>query len=162
MEQLNDSDLRLLYSVSGNEINIDRYNYLRQLLTGSSSNCYIVKNINGDICGYCAMWFGEGLYDQIFGRIKNLNINDNGYLFRDYTFKKFRGKGVQKFMIYSRLEILRNNGYKTATTRIAIGNYISERVYKKFGFIGNLIEIRFPLLNAFYTMSNLVLLIPID
>lgn len=141
------SDLKVMHSLNTNEISIRRHEYLKKIIKDPTSNCYMIKNIAGDICGYCVLEFGVGMHSGILAKIKRLNVNETGYMSRDYTFKKYRGKAIQKFSVYRRLMILKDKGFKTAVTRIAATNTISNRNYRKVGFEKIAVEIHFPLLN---------------
>ena len=157
IEEMNLYDLDLMYSIYGHEIPQRRYEYLKGIIKSYTSSCYMIKNNTGDIGGYCCLGFGKESHAKIFSKVKDMDIHKNGYLFRDYTFKKFRGQGLHKFGIYSRLLILKNKGYKTATTRIAKGNITSEHSYGKFDFRKSLIEIHFHLFNRFLNSKFLVI-----
>ena len=157
IEEANLYDLDLMNSINEKEVSPDRYQYLRGILKSSSSSCYLLKNSDGDMCGYCCLAFGKVSHAKIFSKIQDIDTDKNGYLFRDYTFKKFRNRGVHTFGIYSRLLILKNKGYKTATTRVARGNIAAEHAYKNLGFRGSLIELHFHFFSRFPN-SNFLLI----
>lgn len=160
IEQMNLCDLDLMYSINREEIHRHRYEDLRELAENSKSNCYMVKNGSGDICGYYCLMLGKGKYDRIFSKLKRIRIEENGILTRDYTFKRFRRQGVYTFSIHSRLGILRNKGYRTATIRIAKGNIAAEKTVERFGFRKSAIELHFHLFNLFPLSNHVLISVP--
>ena len=159
MEKMNLSDLDLMYSINEHEIPQGRYEDTKEMIKSSTSACYMVKNNTGDICGYGGIEFGKGRHAKILGMIKGINVDKTGNMTRDYTFKRFRGQGIHEFVIYSRCLILKNEGYKTAITRVAKNNIIAQHNNEKVGFRKILIEMHFHLFNRF-PLSN-YLLIPL-
>lgn len=157
IKEMDFDDLDLTHSLNEQEISQKRYECLKEIIKSRTSSCYILKNDDDNICGYCCLGFGEEGHAKIFGRIRGMDIRKNGYLFRDYTFKKYRRQGIQAFAIYSRLLILKNKGYKTATTRISKDNIVSEHSYEKLGFRKCLIEIHLHLFNIFPNSNYLVI-----
>jgi len=146
---INLADLELLFSSHKEEVTKERYNDLKKIIESVNSVCYIIKDKFKNICGYGCLAFGKEKHSKIFNNIESIKINENGYLFRDYTFKKYRNSGVQTSLIKKRLELLNNKGYKTATVRIALGNVASEKAFCKFGFTKELLEIHFHFFNKF-------------
>lgn len=124
-------DLDRMHSIYGSEFGKGSYEDLKPKLADPLCRGYLVKNKNGDICGYGFMRY-KGSKPSC--EIKYVNLNENGYLSRDRIFKKYRGKGLQQYLIYNRLQILINQNYKTATTYITRANYASKHSCEKLGF----------------------------
>lgn len=143
------SDIDIMYSNYSNEISNKRLRFLKKSVEDPDIICLLVLNKEGDICGYGCLALGKAKYSKIFKKINSVEIKKNGYFHRDYTFNRYRRQGVQKVLIGGRLNILKNKDFKTATTRIAVGNIASEHCYKKYGFRKVLKEIHFHFFNLF-------------
>ena len=156
-EEADIATLERMYSTYESEMSPRRYERLRQVVLGPSSSCHVVRNTSGDYCGYCCLAFGREDHAGVFGKISGVDVHSNGYLFRDYTFKKHRCRGIHAFGICSRLTILRDKGYKTATTRVARGNVAAKRSYSRVGFERRLVEFHFHLLGRFPNSNFLAL-----
>lgn len=146
---INLSDLRLMYSRYKKEVTEKRFDYLKKIIKTPNSDCYTIKNSLNNICGYGCTALGKNMHQKIFNHMNDVRINKSAYLFRDYTFKKYRNIGVQTYLIKKRLELLKSKGYKTAIARIAVSNTASVRAYRKFGFRGELLEIHFHFFRIF-------------
>lgn len=157
IEEMNLCDLDSMYSTNKDEILPRRYENLRQIIQSPNAGCYMIKNSTGDVCGYYGLLFGRGRYDRIFGKIKDVSLEENGILTRDYTFKKFRRQGMYTFSVHSRLQILRDRGCHTAAIRIARGNVAPNKVVQRFGFRRRLIEFHFHLFNTFTNSNHLLI-----
>ena len=125
LEEMTLTDLKMIYSTNEDEIPTNRYEYLQEAINNARTGCYLLRNPKDDVCGYCTLEFGKGRHGRILSKVKGLKLNETGYTSRDYTFKMYRGKGIHKLAIYKRLIILKSKGYRTALTRVAASNIIS-------------------------------------
>lgn len=114
------------------EIDKEKYNILKERIEKDICSGYVVVDKCNTICGYFNMTTND-VHDECINH--NIKVEKGTvYLFDDYTFEKFRGKGVQQFSIMRRLEIAKKRGNKSAIVDILAGNEYSERSYMKFGF----------------------------
>lgn len=123
-------DLDIMLSKYEDELDKKIYQDLLDKINNPRYDGFIIEKDN-DICGY---FFLTYKYNEPDLDIKYVDTNNNGYLNRDYVFKKYRGKNLQEYEIYKRLEILKQKKYKTATSLLHKTNYSSINSYKKFGF----------------------------
>ena len=150
------ADLSKLVKEYSVEISMNRFRTLKNIINGDYSECYKVVNHNNDVCSYNCVAFKKPELEKIFSKIKNLNINKNAYIFREYTFKRFRNQGVQTFAYYKRFKILNEKGFKTVVARVAKYNSAAEHICQKLGFKGELREIHFHFFNIFKNSNFIV------
>lgn len=121
--------LKVLYKDEVGQKNIDKMQFT--LTNLSSVKCYTLF-YGSQIAGYCHISFAD--IEESRTKYKIDLKNDEAYLFKDYTLKKFRGRKIHLFSIQSRLLICKNLGYKKAFVCIYKNNPYSLRSYTKSGF----------------------------
>lgn len=139
-----------------NEIEIDKFNILiNRIENNKFQKAFVIKNNEEQICGY----FHMSYKDARDGCINyNIKVNsDTVYLFDDYTFEKFRGKGVHKFSIIARLKIAKLQGYKKAIVNIISNNIHSEKSYINIGFKKNIKYIYYHILKFNKTFEKVII-----
>ena len=156
LEEASLATLRDMYTAHKSEISPRRYQQLRQIVESASSACYLVRDRDGVYCDYYCLAFGREEHAGIFERISGVDIDSNGYLFRTYTFKEHRRKGIHAFAKFSLLAILKEKGYRTATSRIARGNVSALGIESRVGFERRLVELHFHFFDRFPNSKFLV------
>jgi len=132
MEPLTQSDLDQIRIHYKKEVGNSTLAKLGSTLSVDSSvKCYLVF-YNSQIAGYYHIAFSDTLESRT--RYKISLSSDAVYFFKDYTFKKFRGKKIHLFSIQGRILTCRNSGYKEALVCIYKSNYYSLKSYSKMGF----------------------------
>jgi hypothetical protein len=142
-------DLDLISLEHKSELSGKRNNSLKRLISDPDSVCYKIMNNSGEICAYGCIKYRTKEYERMFKKIRNLNLDKNVYILRNYTFKKFRNQGIQSYAYYERFKILIEKGYKSAVVRIAKYNFASEYQCERMGFKKELIELHFHFFNLF-------------
>jgi len=150
------SDLSKIVKEHSNEISTKRFKMIQEIINDDYSECYKVVNSNNEICSYNCLAFKKPEFEKIFRRIENIDINKNAYIFREYTFKKFRNQGAQTFAYYRRFNILNEKGYRTVTARVAKYNFAAEHNCERVGFKKVLLEINFHFFNLFRNSSFII------
>lgn len=113
------------------EVDIDKYNILKERLDAPYEDTYIVCE-NKEICGYFSV-----TYKDIKESCANIIIKvpeDSAYLYDDYTFIKHRRKGVQNFAVLAGLSISKNAGKKYVYLAAYSSNIATARECEKFSF----------------------------
>lgn len=130
-----DKDLLKRISIEyTNEVSLKKIEHLNSRLENDAKEKpYVVIDHQGSICGYFHISY-TNTFDSSINSIIELESN-SVYLFDDYTFSKYRGKGVHKFAVHSRLSIAKKEGYKVALVNIIKNNIPSEKTYKQIGFV---------------------------
>jgi GNAT superfamily N-acetyltransferase len=131
VQDMTTTDLRDMVAVYEDEIHPQLYEDLAEKLADSLYEAVVVKDKNGGIGGY---GFVRRRGSKPAHHTDHVDLETNVYFLRDYVFSKYRGKGLQQYMLYRRLERLLAQGWKTATTYMAKPNFPSRRSYEKFGF----------------------------
>jgi ribosomal protein S18 acetylase RimI-like enzyme len=123
-------DLDLIHLKHKEEDDENSYQQFLEKFKDPENNGFITKKDN-EICGYFFI-----KYKNTYPVLKEdyVDINDNGYLSYEYVFKKYRGQKIQQFNINTRLQMLKEKNFKTATAIILKTNYPSIRSFEKFGF----------------------------
>jgi len=149
----------LLFERYNLEMPTSRFNDLKGLILNKSkkTDLYIVKNRDNKVCGYGGIEFKDGAHFNLLKKIKSLDLDKFGYIGRDYSFKEFRGRGIHRFLILSRLDVLKKMGYTKCTTRVAVQNVISNHSYRKCGFNKKLLEFHFHFFGRFKKSNYLLL-----
>lgn len=132
--RLTHEKLEQMYKENSKELDSEKYKILENRINKYTIDIesYIVVDKDNNICGYFHI-----AYQPIWVNECNWKINKSSteaYLFDDYVFNNYRGNGVQKFSIQSRLNILEDKGYKFATVIILRDNIASRKSYVDIGF----------------------------
>jgi len=123
-------DLNKIFHDYRDEINENTNKDLLTKFNDPTYNGFIIRR--GDkICGYFFLNYGT-TYPIL--KTKYVDERYNGYILSDYVFKKYRGRQIQQYAFYNRIQLLKKKNYKTATAVIAIHNYPSRRSIDKMGF----------------------------
>lgn len=152
---MTEKDLSYIYSTHKNEMPYSRFIDLMSLLRNEHAILYIAKDNKNNICGYCATELEKVVHKNLFSKIKGLDIKKYSYTGRDYTFKKFRGLRIHKFMILTRIKLIKDLGCDRAITRVAVQNLVSNHNYYKCGYKVKLIEFHFHFFNRFKNSNYL-------
>ena len=119
-----------IYHGYKDEMNERVYQDLLRKLKTPKFEGFIVKK-DGEICDYCFINYKSSFPRMEFPYVDEKN---NGYLLTDYVFNKFRNQKIQQYDIYSRLMVLKQKNFKTATGIVERYNYPSRSSIEKFGF----------------------------
>jgi len=135
------SQINLMFEEHKTEV--DYSDVLKQRIEDHNFRTFAIKKGNS-FCGFFNIAF-DTCYDNITGYYFNKDNKDNIHLFHDYTFKKWRGKGVHKASIIYRMQYGIKNNKKSATTAIVKNNIASEKSYLSCGFkhVESLIALKF-------------------
>lgn len=115
------------------EINEIKYKILKNRIKYIKKEIgFVVQDENENFCGYFHL-ATQDTWDSCSNSIVRID-SDMVYLFDDYTFEQFRGKGVHSFSIIERLFFADKQGYTKAVVNIVLGNFVSEKAYQKIGF----------------------------
>lgn len=131
LEEINYSRIEDL-KINSNEIDIDKINILKGRVEINEIKDFFLL-INNDIIGH----YGIALKNKPeFYFINNIiKLEDmEGYLFDDYTLKKYRNKGMHKKSVIGRLRYLKNNGFHKAKVIVLDYNIPSNKTYISLGF----------------------------
>lgn len=126
-----EEDIEKMYKTFPNEFNLYKKNVLLNRLKQINIISFVVKE-NDNICGYFHVDTKE-IFDSLINYRQKLP-DKHAYLFDDYTFKKYRGKGIHAFSIAERLKFCKTMGFEFAKTHIMKGNVFSEKAYLKNNF----------------------------
>jgi hypothetical protein len=152
-KQADNISLDAMYKKFQKEISNKRLKFLNEIARNHNSECLLVLNKKDDICGYGCLILGKEKHFDIFKKIDGMQIGKNGYLCKDYIFKKHRKKGAQTALIAKRVNMLLDKSFRSATSIIAKGNLASDKAYKKFNFKKVLKVVHFHFFN-FYPKSS--------
>lgn len=119
------------------ELTKKKYEIIRDSLNSENTNrYYFILDRNENICGFCALAFAD-IYDSCIDYTLRKR-QGKVHFYDDHTFEVYRGKGVHRFSIASRILLARDSGYKWGTANILKGNTISENNYCSHGFTNQL------------------------
>ena len=127
------SDLEEIINENKQELIYQKYLIIHDRIINNSANKPYIVRYENNIAGYYHIAF-----DDNFDTVANLFISKKGdtiHLFDDYTFEKYRGKGIHGFSVYSRKMVGCKERKKFATVNILDGNLFSEKSYIKLGFV---------------------------
>ena len=99
---------------------------------GSSEIGYVVC-LGDDICGYFHMTYAD-YYCPLLNRVHVVSSGEV-HLFDDYTFSKWRRRGVHRYSVIARMQVARELGSEIAQANIWATNGPSIRVYRSCGFL---------------------------
>ncbi|MFA7450081.1 MAG: GNAT family N-acetyltransferase [Bacteroidales bacterium] len=125
-------NLEQIHKTYSSEFSSDKFKIISKRLHQSDNEIPYIVFYNNNIAGYYHIAYKDNFDTTL--KIPAINDKNNIHLFDDYTFKAFRGKGVHKFSICSRLKLGKSKGYKTASVHILKGNKFSEKAYVRLGF----------------------------
>jgi hypothetical protein len=142
LKKLDLDNLKAMYDEYPSELK-NVYDQLKKRISGQTCLVYGIQ-LGSSFCGYFHVSLGK-CYDNVSGYHFNTLGNANLYFFHDYTFEKWRGRGVHKAsIIYRMLEGVKMKK-ETATVAIVKNNIASKKAYINCGFynIGKLIVFKF-------------------
>lgn len=131
LAKMTEEDIEKMHKTFPEELTLYKKNVLFDRFKQSNIISFVVKE-KDNICGYYHVDTKE-IYDSLINFRQKLP-DKYAYLFDDYTFKKFRGKGVHAFSITERLKFCKSMGFEYAKTHIMEGNLFSEKAYSKHHF----------------------------
>lgn len=131
LEFANIDKLYELQKEFNNELDFDKLKILAKRIEDDKDNLFFVKE-DEVICGYCSIGYKKV---WVSGMKKYIYMNENeAYLYDDYIFKKYRGRGIQLESIKLRINYLYKNNYKKVLVVIRNSTKNSIYNYKKIGF----------------------------
>lgn len=130
LREMSERDLVQLNLVE-KELSIRKTELLIQRIKSSVAQVYMVIEKN-DIVGWvCLSTYPE--YES--GIRKNVHLGQKEiYFFDDYIFERFRGKGIHKMTIQSRIGLAVEKGFHIGKVIIYANHYASEKNYLVNGF----------------------------
>ena len=131
--ELDEDTLDVMKKEYQNELTDRKYNILKSRLDeNSSEKAYVVINKENEVCGYYNIAYKE-VYSSVF-KCNMPDVEGNVHLFDQYTFVKHRKKGIHTFAVGECINVVKDQGYKSATTCIVDKNIPSEKTNTKIGF----------------------------
>ncbi|WLF68993.1 GNAT family N-acetyltransferase [Clostridium septicum] len=125
-------DLKQIKEIHNNEINDIKYEILKDRINDDKVKLFKITDKNNIILGYCSLSYRDIKENTINYCI---SMEDEGaYLFDDYVFNRYRGKGIHGFSIYKRVEYAIKDKKKYAVALVYSWNKNSSNNFKKIGF----------------------------
>ncbi|GLI56920.1 hypothetical protein PM10SUCC1_24340 [Propionigenium maris DSM 9537] len=135
IRKIEDLHLKLLISEKNEEIRTEKINRLQQRQFNNETQDFVIIEA-GAIAGHYGLAFKNLESDPDINNGLEFG-NETTYLYDDYTFKKFRGRGYHKKSIVDRLMHSKQKGYKKSIVLIYCDNIISQKSYERLGFKKN-------------------------
>lgn len=137
--------LKQMFARHPQEIPERKQHILLERLEKPEETCLLICGAGGEICGYCHTAYSQHL--NTWSNYLVVLAPGQVYLFDDYVFTPFRGRGLHQFSIARRMNIAREQGYTNALTIIEKNNAASHAAYTRLGFRRTKLLWHLPLLN---------------